>query len=337
MRKRIVYFDILNIIAALSVVFLHCNGIAHTFSNTLSWYQALAVEVCLFWPVPVFFMLSGATLIGYRDRYSTKEFIKKRFMRTFVPFVIWSLLNAFINRVNPLDIGIKNFINKFTSSSFEGVYWFFIPLFAVYLAIPVISLLKDNRKILWYMFFMGFFTISFLPPILSYFDLTWNNYMNFVLTGGYLNFAIIGYLISTEELNIKKRLCIYFLGILGILIRYGATVYLTLSEGQINRTFFNYHGYYSVFLAVAVFVFIKYSKIVKKIGENEKFTKLLKTISGCSFGVYLMHMIVYRFLARFITTNCWEWRLLVPFLIYGLCVLCTFILKKIPILKHIVP
>lgn len=64
MKKRVLYYDILNIIATFGVVMLHNNGLAHVFSNSPHWYQALGVEVLFYWPVPIFFMLSGATLIN---------------------------------------------------------------------------------------------------------------------------------------------------------------------------------------------------------------------------------------------------------------------------------
>ena len=57
MKKRVIYFDLLNITASFAVVAMHCNGIVHSFSNTLSWKQSLIVEVAAYWAVPVFFML----------------------------------------------------------------------------------------------------------------------------------------------------------------------------------------------------------------------------------------------------------------------------------------
>ena len=35
-NNRIIYFDILNILACISVVFLHCNGIVHIYSTSNS-------------------------------------------------------------------------------------------------------------------------------------------------------------------------------------------------------------------------------------------------------------------------------------------------------------
>ena len=93
-QKRVVYFDLLNICAALAVVFLHCNGNVHVFSDSLAWKQALIIEVCMYWAVPIFFMLSGANLMGYREKYSTPVFFKKRILRTAIPFLAWSLICA---------------------------------------------------------------------------------------------------------------------------------------------------------------------------------------------------------------------------------------------------
>lgn len=76
--RRVVYFDVLNIVACIAVLALHHNGIVHWFKvDTNAWKQALIFEVLFYWAVPIFFMLSGATLFNYRDKYSTCLFFKK--------------------------------------------------------------------------------------------------------------------------------------------------------------------------------------------------------------------------------------------------------------------
>ena len=71
--------------------------------------------------------------------------------------------------------------------------------------------------------------------------------------------------------------------------------------------------------------------------NNDKIVKIISKISSCSFGVYLMHMLVYRFLKRYLEEFHWEWRLLVPFAIYFIALSVTYLLKKIPFFKNIVP
>ena len=338
-KRRILFYDVLNILATLGVVFLHCNGKAHSYSNTLGWYQALLVEVFVYWPVPIFFMLSGATLMDYRKRYTTKEFFKKRFVRTVIPFVVWTLINALIKHINPFEIGIREFISRCFGTTIENVYWFFIPLFAVYLAMPGLSLLKNHRSTLWYLAGSAFLLMSLLPPIFKYIGIRWNSGLSVPMVGGYLLFTILGYLFATEEFSRKKRIIIYAFGIFGALLRYGMTVYLSVRDGAINRTFFSYTEYYSVFLAVAVFVFFKYSSFIKKLELKQKLVDIISQISGCSFGVYLTHMIIIRYLIRLIPESYLgvEWRILGPFLVYAIALILTFVLKKLPLLKHIVP
>lgn len=338
-KGRILYYDILNIMATLGVTFLHCNSLAHSYSNTLAWYQALFIEVAVYWPVPIFFMLSGATLIGYRKRYTTKDFFKKRIIRTFIPFIIWSLIATVEYRLNPLNTGFRIFIDSIFNTSIQGVYWFFIPLFSIYLAIPVLSLLKEHRNTLWYLAASTFLLTSLLPPLFNYLRLTWNYSLQMPMAGGYLLFVILGYLFSTQDLTRNQRIGIYILGISGAVLRYGMTVYLSVRDGIINKLFFSYTEYHSVFLAIAVFIFIKNSTFIKSLENNEKVTKIISTLSGCSFGVYLMHIFIRDYLYRVLPASFLDFkmRLLGPFIIYSIGVIITFILKKIPILKHIVP
>lgn len=336
-KKRVGYFDVLNISATLTVVFLHCNGIVHTYSNTNAWKQALIIEVICYWAVPVFFMLSGATLFEYRKRYTTCVFLKKRFYRTVIPFIAWTFINIVIKGINPLANGISGMIGEFCNSTYEGIYWFFLPLFSIYLCIPVFSKLIHDREILWYMVIVGFLFNSLLPAIFKELQISWNGNSNFPLMGGYLLYPVIGYLLSTGYLKRWQRTIIYGIAIFGVLLRYIATYVLSTADGTINKRFFGYNEYYSFFLAIAVFTFVQYSNVVDKISKCNIGRKVLPVLASLSFGVYLMHMIIYRQLEKVLNVNTWQWRLLVPFLIYGICLLLTFIIRKIPVVKMIIP
>ena len=62
--------DILNILACVAVIFLHVNGAVWAFSYERYWTTSLVIECVFFLAVPVFFLLSGATLMDYRQRYN---------------------------------------------------------------------------------------------------------------------------------------------------------------------------------------------------------------------------------------------------------------------------
>lgn len=65
-KERIVWIDALNIMACAGVLLLHCtNKEVHAFSGTHSanWYIGLFTHGFVLWPVNIFFMPSGFTLM----------------------------------------------------------------------------------------------------------------------------------------------------------------------------------------------------------------------------------------------------------------------------------
>lgn len=64
--NRVLWIDVLNIVACMGVVLLHStNGQVHGFNGSVSfeWTVGLLTHSVFLWPVNVFFMLSGLTLM----------------------------------------------------------------------------------------------------------------------------------------------------------------------------------------------------------------------------------------------------------------------------------
>lgn len=40
-KKRVLYFDVLNILACIAVISLHHNGVVHTYSNSWTWKNSI--------------------------------------------------------------------------------------------------------------------------------------------------------------------------------------------------------------------------------------------------------------------------------------------------------
>lgn len=343
-QQRIAYFDLLNICACFCVICLHCNNVVHyLYSNLRVWYQALAIETICYWAVPIFFMLSGATLLNYRERYSTKTFFKKRFFKTMIPWLFWSVVIFSVDYMQGVylnnDITIKKFISMLLTNKIETTYWFFPVLFAVYTAIPVLAALvetKDSKKVFWYMFFMGFFTYSVCPLLFKHLGISFNYALQFPILGGsYLLFVVLGYLLSTEDIKPKHRYMLYGMAIFSMLFRYIGTVILSAQNGMIDKTFFDYPQWHSVILAAAVFVFFKYLPL----SFDRKIGGVLSKISSCSFGIYLIHTLVIAAMKIVlpVQVTMWEWRYLGPFLIYGISLVVVLIIKQLPVVRNLVP
>lgn len=130
--KRLDYIDFMNIFACFGVVCLHCSGLVFCFSETRAWFAAMFVQTVFHFAVPVFFMISGTTLLEYRARYSTKAFFKKRFTKTGIPFVFWSLFYLLVPTVfgkAPLPT-FEAVRNGIFNNGANNVFWFFYVIFA---------------------------------------------------------------------------------------------------------------------------------------------------------------------------------------------------------------
>lgn len=333
-HSRVLYFDVLNIAACFAVIFLHHNGIVHGFTNTLAWRESLIVECAFYWAVPIFLMLSGANLLNYRSKYSTSEFFKKRIIRTVIPWLFWSIVMLI------WKVSIDSFVLEKHSVTYilglifnykiETKYWFFGSLFACYLAMPVFSLLCNNRKILWYVVGLNFIFISCLPAIRNWTGISWN--MNVPVVGDLIIYVLLGYLLSTEEITSKQRRIMYLCGIVSLIFRYVYVYIFSVKSGQTDVTIKGYRMFHAVFLAVAVFEFAKTIEWKKYLPG--KLIKKLPEISSCSFGIYLIHPIVmyYEQTIFQIPKEGHIWRILMAACTYVVSFVIVFILKKIPLL-----
>ena len=343
MKKRVIYFDLLNIIASFAVVAMHCNGIVHSFNNTTAWKQSLIVEVAAYWAVPVFFMLSGATLMEYRSKYTTEVFLKKRAEKTLIPFIIWSILalifNSFTGAIAIESLSGRELLSMFINCRIENIYWFFIPLFAVYLCIPVLScLIKNSYRYVEYMIIVGIVTISIAPFLCNVLEIPFNTFMSFPMTGGYVLYVLLGFWLSKADLPKNRRIVIYLLGIGGAFARYCGTYFLSIKNGELNKLFWGYLNWPALLLSVAVFVWFRYHNW-DRIEGNFRLRATVTKMAGGSFGVYLIHIFVINVVCSVCNVNVsgWKWRTLGVLLVYGTSLIIVRLLKRIPLIQRIVP
>lgn len=342
-NKRVIYFDILNILAIVAVVSMHCNGIVHTNPMVRAWDTSLIVDCVMYWAVPVFFMLTGANLLKYRDRYSTKVFFKKRFLKVLVPFIFWGIIMFFWKTLSGQlvinDYSIKNILNLFFANAEEPTYYFMFEILGIYLTIPMLSLLikDDNRKALWFTIILYIIFNSLLPNILILIGITYNSSLS-VQMGGYIVYVLLGYLLSTEKLEKKYIYLIYILGIFGLLFRYFTTYILSKNAGSVVTITWGYTQWHCLFLSMAIFVFIKNLNI-KCIEKKNSLCNLISKIASCSFGVYLIHFIIRQIYISLFNINVYSWtfRTFGVLVVYCVSLILVYLIKKIPILRKFVP
>lgn len=182
------YISVLNCIACLGVIFLHANSIFWGHPTGFLWTSANFIETFFYWPVPVFFMISGATLMNYRKRYSTIEFLKKRISKTVVPFLFWSIVaGLFMAKITktPMDRDIIHIIDNIFNTRYFSIYWFFIPLFAIYLSLPLISRMAEYHTLLFYAIAVGSIFVFTIPLVCSLLHINMNSALIPPVVSGY--------------------------------------------------------------------------------------------------------------------------------------------------------
>ena len=358
-NSNIVYISVMNVIAAVSVVILHANVSFWLDRSKPYWATANVIESVFYFAVPVFFMLSGATLIDYQERYSTKEFFKKRVKKALIPFLAWSvvgLLWAHRKVLWAMLVGQPNNGLKWTflsvtdgivNTKFRDIYWFFIPLFCIYLIIPLFASVNKEKRVKVFTYICAVaLVINFVIPFgLSLlkryaqidFGWTYKIYVGFE----YLYFVLVGYVIHKREIKLKFRLIIYALALVGLLTHILGTYFETKADPNGYVVSF-YKGYYNlpcVLYSTGIFLLVK--QLAGRI-KSQKAIKAFGFLQGYTFPIYLIHryfLDVFEENLRLVKLERASllYVLLATVLALILSILTTMLLRKIPVLRHIVP
>ena len=146
MKKN--YISILNVLACIGVVILHTFETGYT--SDANFVFEVLIRAIAYCAVPVFFMITGATLIDYRERYDTKTFFKKRLLKVIIPLIIWSIIyfiiNFFKGKFSINDLSFKFVFEYFFLVKTNPIFGFFVVIIGIYLAIPVISLIPQETR-----------------------------------------------------------------------------------------------------------------------------------------------------------------------------------------------
>lgn len=338
MRKN--YISILNVLACIGVVILHTFETGYT--SDANFVFEVLIRAIAYCAVPVFFMITGATLIDYRERYDTKTFFKKRLLKVIIPLIIWSIIyfiiNFFKGKFSINDLSFKFVFEYFFLVKTNPIFWFFVVIIGIYLAIPVISLIpqESRRKAFLYIIIITFVFNQFLPDLLYHLNLNYNYDLKFPLTySGWISFIFIGYYIDKYEIVKKHRMIIYVLGIIGFLTMVVPTIFISYHKNESCSWFDEYYDAPCVLYSASIFLFFK-----SKINNNQIVTKIMpffNFVAPTTLGIYVLHIAIRDFLRYFYTYSYFGMNLVLTLSILTICFIVVKIVQKIPGLRHIFP
>lgn len=348
-KERLIWIDMLNIVACAGVLLLHCtNGQVHGFSGTpsLNWYIGLTTHSFFLWPVDVFFMISGFTLTkasiltGNNNLEKVKWFYNRRLKRIAIPLLVWNILYMvyYIIKIhkNGIDIlPVSELLIKFCLFKYNSFMWFFVPLILIYLSLPffAVFVLNANRNLLRLFLIMGLI-MGFIPSLSkTYTDCSSLNDI-YIMGSRFLYFIVTGYYIGNFDISKKTRKLLYFASIVSGIIIFVGTMNLTLYKPEHYNYFLSYTNIPCSITAMGVFTFFKYHNWEKMLASIRLKATDAARYSSFSLGIYLIQAAWFTVIGHF---HIFDDNMLMKFVVmYLLCVTSIWIMKYIPFVKKIV-
>ena len=160
-RPRLYFVYVLNILSCIAVVTLQTTLSVYTPKPTGAWVWAVVLQSIAIFAVPIFFMISGMNLLGYRRRESTAQFMRKRCWKIGKALVLGSIVCYVVFCLFPYSFfgaeqyvgtgGMIDFCRRFMSNHINDVYWFLYSIIYLYVLTPILSLAVGNKRCLQYM------------------------------------------------------------------------------------------------------------------------------------------------------------------------------------------
>ena len=294
MKERIKSIDSLRGLAILAVILIHTTTRTLEASNFdlvgFSW--TLFLNQTMRFAVPLFIMISGLVLEKSSRVESYWSFIKRRFSKIFIPYIVWSLFYYFVVYNNNHDSLIKVFL---TGNASYQLY--FIPaLLVFYLTFPLLHELihKIPNKII--------FTVVTLAGL---FLLYRNYYIKAYDLGDEINAMILSYayfiigILAAKNKEFIDKITNKFKLLLSV-----PTVLLSFFifwEGR-SRYFLtgNYLAYYSQWRPSVFFYSLLVGLTFYYIFEHTKFKEsFVSRFSRHSFFAFFVHVSILELIWQF--------------------------------------
>lgn len=348
---RLLHLDFLRIISIFLVVFNHTNTKGYLLftqaqQSPLYWgYLFFSVFDKV--AVPLFFMISGALLLGKKETFT--YIVRYRFWRFFLVLIIFSFVQyCFQIEFDPTRFSLYNFFSGVYSTQYATAYWYLYAYLGYIIMLPILRKFVqtiDDQTILY--FIAVFILIKFILPSFSLFVWQDKVKINSSFNVGVLNdsifYPIIGYFLehklSSKYFTKKTLYILSCISIFAIIITCLTTTYsCTLSNDWTSNHAEKFHKMLIVLPTITLYLVSKYFFCNRPL--SEKTSSMLKLLGGTTFGIMLIEnllrelteplfWILYPYFRTFLSCCIW---------VTAVCILgglITLILKRIPVLKKL--
>ena len=351
-NSRTSYFDILKILAIIFVVFQHTgqNGCLYFIHarNSFFYYPYLIIGLFSKISVPLFFMCSGALLLGKEEDFKTL-FIK-RILRFLIVLCACSLIMyIYQNRSDLSEASISDFIKILYSKNIIVPYWYLYSYIAYLFMLPFLRKIaknfdqKSGRYLL--MCFAAYQLLGMIGFLVWKEKVTRNSDFSFFISARNTFYPLAGYYIHhfidpKKESGIKKIITVSASLLTLIFVAFVTTYRCNLFDNWSESSAQTYFNTLAFVPSVSVFYLAKCREPKQAISDKVRI--ILAELSSLTFGIYLFESLLKKVTNPFFKVlktmihpyiACWIW-VLATVVLGGII---FFLLKKLikPLNKYI--
>jgi surface polysaccharide O-acyltransferase-like enzyme len=362
-KERIVYADLLRIVATGAVIVLHTAASRWygTPVKSLGWQAMNAYDSLVRWAVPVFVMVSGMFQLKPNspeqipltcaDEY--RVMFRKYLLRFICALAFWSIVHNgfrqftrfFIRHEEIEALDIANIFLKIPFGPAWYHMWFVYMILGLYLITPLVRIFINHAlKPHLHCFLILFAAVGTGIPLVTFIfrkipDIPgYRLYLPLSELTGYLGYYIAGYYFATYKLQTHTRKLLYTLAIVSVVITAVGTSFFSMIGERREEALYEYIFPTTMLTSFGIFVFFK-----ERFGAlrlSPKAASVVSAISGCTFGIYLLHDLVLQiFLLVGLSATTFNAIFSIPLIalaVFAISLPLIYGLRKVPVLGRYV-
>jgi surface polysaccharide O-acyltransferase-like enzyme len=299
-KRTLIHLEFLRIIGCYLVMFNHTGNHGYfKFSNAresgLYWVYMFMSVGCKA-AVPIFFMISGALLLGKEE--SIKDiFIRRVFKFVKILIVVSVLYQVYDWKYNNTAFTLANCLKTIYSDNASAALWYLYSYIGVLMMLPFLRKMARLMETGDYLYLAaGYVCMVGIIPVIQYYlsggTLSLNESFSPVLfTVSNIFFCVMGYFVENvlhnKYFNRKNALALVALSVLCIILSCMMTQYKADLTGELSETFF------SSLISIPTFTLYYCVKMLfMKVKIDTRILKGIQFAGSTTFGIYLLERIL---------------------------------------------
>lgn len=295
--NRLIYADILRIVAILAIVMVHLGSGALYWAKPTetTWINSLIYDTLFNWGSVVFVIMSGLFMLKPKRIENLGIFYKRRITRILVPFIIWALIYQYVSQAYSDETFTINFFTNSLKNLITGNVkvhlWFVYMIFAMYLITPILSIFVNNASKQQLKYYFIYWIVSMtLNSILIHFFHFGNAFQPYIELNNYAGFYLLGYAVEKYNFRINNK---YFLLIPAfMLLKFFLVKETSMEAGQTLHFFRDRLQFNIILIPILIFFAFRQINWTKTFPRKSNRYKILVKYSALSYGIFLSHMLI---------------------------------------------